>query len=272
MTQLFLIIIILFLLFLLYKKEKDSKQREEDLKAEKVAKFDELEKNYRILKKSMDKSNEFANQNIGEVMASRDLNKIFEQFRNQGLIEVYRIIDNILFLEDDVRQIDHLVICDYGVFMIETKNWKGDVFYNVTKEALENTDGEIFNRHIFNDKLDYQYKTFVIKSDTLGNVEVLDYGNPYNQVNKTVRIVYKKILEKFNKKIFINGIVYFNYKDNQSDYLFFDGSSSNSAVDGINQKENLVRYFKEKFANNKKMLNINEVNSIADYIEQDIIL
>lgn len=59
----------------------------------------------------------------GERVASFFLNKLDKS--------EYFVVNDITFkLEDKTVQIDHIVISQYGIFVIETKNWKGTVYGN----------------------------------------------------------------------------------------------------------------------------------------------
>ncbi|WP_231119827.1 nuclease-related domain-containing protein [Staphylococcus borealis] len=42
-----------------------------------------------------------------------------------------------------------MVICDYGIYIFETKYWEGDIYYNISKESLKGTKHELLNRYIF---------------------------------------------------------------------------------------------------------------------------
>lgn len=47
----------------------------------------------------------------------------------------YKVINNVVLKSGEITtQIDHLVISDYGIFVIETKNYKGWIFGNENSE------------------------------------------------------------------------------------------------------------------------------------------
>ncbi|EGQ0325415.1 TPA: NERD domain-containing protein [Staphylococcus pseudintermedius] len=261
-----------------YEKKLEQKETEVDThiqtlesyqlsKGEIETDFKQLEKDYIQLKETLNKHKIFSN-NIGEVMASRDLSHIFESYKSRGIVNQYHIIDNILFSDENVRQIDHVVVCDYGIFMIETKTWKGDIFYNTNKEALQGTAYRFLEKYLFNDKFEKAYKTFVLKSDKDGKFEVLDYGNPYQQVRQSIYKVY----HYFNKKYYVNGLVYFNYKAEADHYIFFDGSEENNPIKAVNQIEHLVAYFDDKIKNSKKYMNADDINAVATKLKENMML
>ena len=84
-----------------------------------------------------------SNKNMGEIKASKELQEIFEQLQEEVDIDHFVKFDN-LFLYDlkEPRQIDHMIICDYGIYIFETKYWEGDIYYNISKESLKGTKHE----------------------------------------------------------------------------------------------------------------------------------
>ncbi|UBH16587.1 nuclease-related domain-containing protein [Macrococcus armenti] len=222
----------------------------------------QLEEKYIQLKEVVNKHKTFS-VNIGEVMASRDLVYIFESYKDKGIISNYRIIDNILFNDDEVRQIDHLVVCDYGIYMIETKTWKGDVFYNANKTSLDNTEYKFLARY-----MKKEYNTFVIKAGENNNFQVVYYGSPYTQVKQSIY----KIYNYFDKKYFVNGLVYFNYKPKNEEFIFFDGSSKDNPIKAVNQMDELISYFDSKIKNGNKCIKSEEIIEVASKLENYIIV
>ena len=57
----------------------------------------------------------------GELVASYFLNKLDKS-------EYYIINNIILKIGDRTTQIDHIVVSPYGIFVIETKDWKGKIY------------------------------------------------------------------------------------------------------------------------------------------------
>lgn len=56
----------------------------------------------------------------------RQVNRMLKELPMEG----YRVLANLLIPNgrDGLTQIDHVVVCRFGVFVIETKNWEGWVF------------------------------------------------------------------------------------------------------------------------------------------------
>lgn len=208
-------------------------------------KYEDVCKENQNLKESY-RSGHIFDKNIGEIKAAKELQEIFEQLKEEVNLNYFIKFDN-LFLYDlnEPRQIDHMVICDYGIYIFETKYWEGDIYYNISKESLRGTKHKLLNRYIFYKQDENEYQTFVLKLNENGEITYQNNGNPYKQIYKTM-----KILNDFlDKKYFINSIIYFNYHNDK--YHFIDGSDKNNGIIGVNQKENLYNVLKNRMKNFK---------------------
>ncbi|MCO6290570.1 NERD domain-containing protein [Staphylococcus epidermidis] len=220
-----------------------SKNQNKDLSArynKLTQKYEDVCKENQTLKESY-RSGHIFDKNIGEIKAANELQEIFEQLKEEVHLNYFIKFDN-LFLYDlkEPRQIDHMVICDYGIYIFETKYWEGDIYYNISKESLKGTKHELLNRYIFYKQDENEHQTFVLKLNENGKIEYHNNGNPYKQIYKTM-----KILNDFlDKQYFINSIIYFNYHNDK--YHFIDGSDKNNGIIGVNQKENLYNVLKSR--------------------------
>lgn len=208
-------------------------------------KYEDVCKENQNLKESY-RSGHIFDKNIGEIKAAKELQEIFEQLKEEVNLNYFIKFDN-LFLYDlnEPRQIDHMVICDYGIYIFETKYWEGDIYYNISKESLRGTKHKLLNRYIFYKQDENEHQTFVLKLNENGEITYQNNGNPYKQIYKTM-----KILNDFlDKKYFINSIIYFNYHNDK--YHFIDGSDKNNEIIGVNQKENLYNVLKNRMKNFK---------------------
>ncbi|MDW4543298.1 nuclease-related domain-containing protein [Staphylococcus saprophyticus] len=205
-----------------------------------------------------------SNKNMGEIKASKELQEIFEQLQEEVDIDHFVKFDN-LFLYDlkEPRQIDHMVICDYGIYIFETKYWEGDIYYNISKESLKGTKHELLNRYIFYKQDENEHQTFVLKLNENGEIEYRNHGNPYKQIYKTM----KKLSAFLNKQYFINSIIYFNYHNDK--YHFVDGSDKTNGIIGVNQKENLYDLLKNRMKNFKfEKLNEQQIKYLKQKFEK----
>ncbi|MCU5746510.1 NERD domain-containing protein [Staphylococcus sp. SQ8-PEA] len=246
------IILLLFSMILfclvsyIYKKNNDSmklKKQNVDLSN----RYDKLNQKYNDvcrenenLKESYH-SGHLYDKNKGEVKASKELQEVFEKLKEEVNISNFVKLDN-LFLYDlkEPRQIDHMVICDFGIYIFETKYWEGDIYYNISKESLKGTKYELLNRYIFYKQDENEYQTFVLKLNENGQIEYRNNGNPYKQIFKTMKI----LSDLLDNQYFINSIIYFNYHNDK--YHFIDGSTKNNGIVGVNQQENLYNLLKNR--------------------------
>lgn len=242
------------------------KNQNKDLSArynELSQKYEDVCRENKNLKESYHLSS-VSNKNMGEIKASKELQEIFEQLQEEVDIDHFVKFDN-LFLYDlkEPRQIDHMVICDYGIYIFETKYWEGDIYYNISKESLKGTKHELLNRYIFYKQDENEHQTFVLKLNENGEIEYRNHGNPYKQIYKTM----KKLSAFLNKEYFINSIIYFNYHNDK--YHFVDGSDKSNGIIGVNQKENLYDLLKNRMKNFKfEKLNEQQIKYLKQKFEK----
>lgn len=230
-----------------YKKENDNL----------ISNNNRLRKELNIIKNS--------NVNVGEKMAALQIEGILNNLLENNVIDFKYSFNNIIIFDgEEPRQIDHLVICNKGCYIIETKNWKGDIFYNVNEKSLRDKGYGVFARYIFNDKTQNTHKTFVIRTSENGSIDYQDYGHPFKQVMKTTMVLHNKIKELLGRSVFVNGIVYFNYDSNQK-YDFVDGTKGEkSKVSVANQMDGLEDVFL-KHIESKESGNITQ-KAAEDYV------
>ncbi|SUM84967.1 nuclease-related domain-containing protein [Staphylococcus saprophyticus] len=244
----------------------NEKNQNKDLSArynELSQKYEDVCRENKNLKESYRLSS-VSNKNMGEIKASKELQEIFEQLQEEVDIDHFVKFDN-LFLYDlkEPRQIDHMVICDYGIYIFETKYWEGDIYYNISKESLKGTKHELLNRYIFYKQDENEHQTFVLKLNENGEIEYRNHGNPYKQIYKTM----KKLSAFLNKEYFINSIIYFNYHNDK--YHFVDGSDKSNGIIGVNQKENLYDLLKNRMKNFKfEKLNEKQIKYLKQKFEK----
>ncbi|MEB7038677.1 nuclease-related domain-containing protein [Staphylococcus gallinarum] len=151
--------------------------------------------------------------NIGEQITSNHLQEIFCEFKNDKIIEHYAIYNNILIEDEDkIRQIDHFVICNNGIFIIETKHWKGDIYFNFNKDNLKDYHLEGLKKYLFTIN-DDNYITFILSNEN-NEFAFKKFGHPFDQVNKT-----RKFANEIIGAQFIEMIIYFNHKGNGQLYV-----------------------------------------------------
>lgn len=179
-------------------------------------------------------------------------------YRKRTVIWPFYFYTIIRTLSEYERQIDHVVICDYGIYVIETKHWQGDIFYNVAKEDISNGKNAFLIRYFFEENPDKR-QTFVIKKDENVGLAAKRYGDPIKQLWGCISLV-RKVL---NTDIFINGIVYFNHNSNKEDN-FLNGTKHEKGLIAVTNKDELQIKIKERIKKSgHKRLNEEEINQLS---------
>lgn len=207
-------------------------------------------------------------QNKGEILATRDLNEILDKLKEDSEIQNYFIFNNIIIQwENNPRQLDHAIICNKGIFLVETKHWSGDIFHNINSNTLDNTKYEFLKDYVFQDNKSY-YKTFVLKKDDV--ITYKDYSNngqkeyPYQQIKNSTMTLYKCLKEELEKQstslkaVFVNGFIYFNHNNKR---ICLDGTEDNRFI-ALQSKDEIYEYMKCK----REIYNKKDVDLIADLI------
>lgn len=160
--------------------------------------------------------------NIGEINATNELNKI----------KKYKIIMNNLYIpwgDGNTSEIDILLICEYGLYVIESKNYSYWIFGN-------EKDSTWIQQH-------FNYKW--------------NFANPIIQNNHHILSLRNILSEKFDKVKYINSVIVFS--DNCTlKYLKYDKNNTT-----ILKCEDLYNYMHMDMNNKNKILSINEINQIA---------
>ncbi|MGI2268691.1 nuclease-related domain-containing protein [Staphylococcus cohnii] len=179
--------------------------------------------------------------NFGEQITSNHLQEIFWEFKNNKIIEHYAIYNNVLIEDrDNIRQIDHFVICTNGLFIIETKHWKGDIYFNFNKDNLEEFHLDGLKRYLFPPNGD-QYITFILTNEN-NEFAFKKFGHPFDQVNKT-----REFANKIFDAKFIEMIIYFNHKGDGKLYV----GNPNKFVATPSSKAELKQTMHDKITKNK---------------------
>ncbi len=202
--------------------------------------------------------------NRGEQITSQQLKEIMAKLKKDSIIFMYRLYNDLVIydsINDKNRQIDHLAITNRGIFMIESKYWKGDIYYNFSGDDLEKFNISGLEKYIY-DSENKSYKTFILDS----NDEVLHfntYGHPYTQAMNSATFLQKTL-----DLPFINPIIYFNY---QGDYNVYIGNED-KYVGCVHNKDMLLNFIKSKITSpkNKKNMDDLEFNKYCDIIENHI--
>ncbi|MBC1502439.1 hypothetical protein HCJ07_05290 [Listeria booriae] len=200
------------------KKNSEIAQQEELIHAYKE-KLHEKELKIDFLSKSK--------KNQGEMFAYRDLQTLQSELIRANIIksaDEFVIHSNLMFIasnmgQEYVHQIDHLVVASWGIFMLETKYWRGVIFNECTKKDVQPEHYKILFPN------DNKIKTFTITNDTNGiSRNVFDTKSPCTQVRTTSLKLHEHLLVHLEKKLYIKALVNYNYKRDQNNFVV-DGSN-----------------------------------------------
>ena len=75
----------------------------------------------------------------GEVKVEKWLVEILNELKKKELIKRYDVLNNIVFTDTYgvfKVQLDHVVLTDKGIFLIETKAWSGDIYFESSVDEL----------------------------------------------------------------------------------------------------------------------------------------
>ena len=223
------------------------------------------------------KSLEQFSRNRGEVLTHKILTALKANLIHQGKIKEDEmiILGNIFVpytFNDEVRtrQIDHLILTTTGIYIIETKYWRGRILYGLTTEKAK--DFAFLLNSLFPNIQKDQEQTLVFVKNQNNDVEesklemkVLTYDNPGKQVRRTA-IALKDYLEKHNEKFnFVTSILYFGYPSDEENNVTDYSLKSNPKC--FSNKENLCAYFEKQINERKSKYTSSDLIEIKKVIE-----
>lgn len=215
-------------------------------------------------------------RNFGEINTHKILTDLKNELVSKGIIKSFEMIimPNVFIpLENNsgvvtTRQIDHLILTTKGIFIIETKFWKGTILYGLSKEKAKDfsfiLDGLYPNIKISDEKTIVFNKSRDNDNDEQNKKElkVVSYEDPANQV-RTTALHLNKLLKKYDENIFITPIIYFGYNEKH-----FINYSRNSNPIVFDNKELLYNFFFTKFSEcNIKNFNSQQLDKIESIIK-----
>ncbi|MEH6891979.1 nuclease-related domain-containing protein [Bacillus sp. JJ864] len=228
--------------------------------------------------------------NAGEIITHQLLKELKKELVEQKIIspsEMY-IMPNIFVPypfngELRTRQIDHLVLLPTGVYVIETKYWRGKIVHGLTTQTA-NPFSFIIDAmsKTKQDREKEQTLVFVPSSTKDENgiesttIQVRSYGEPTTKAKRTTKILYDYLTSRHGKKIsFIKPIVYFGYTPNANTIDGIIDLSPDTTVPRLNGSNQLKQFFKDELSStNKRFYNpvdLEEVNLILENINYRLI-
>ncbi|MGE7022010.1 nuclease-related domain-containing protein [Solibacillus cecembensis] len=216
-------------------------------------------------------------RNRGEIITHKILVDLkSELVKNQEIQPEDMIIMGNVFIpfitkdkELMTRQIDHLILCQSGIYVIETKFWKGKILHGISKKNAG--DMSIVFNNIFYDNPEDKEETIIFEplkknDDNIREFKVVSYDNPVKQVRGTAGKLNEYINLKLNINKGVSSIVYFGYPIDTKNFVENYSSKTSkydkyAALICINSKDlrtNVINLV----SGNEKKFNMDELKKI----------
>ncbi|MGM0866694.1 MAG: nuclease-related domain-containing protein [Bacillota bacterium] len=203
---------------------------------------------------------------------------IRKNYRNQGEIITHQMLENFksdlisnqiispdemiimpnIFIPEingNSRQIDHLVLLSTGIYVVETRNWKGHIVMGLTRE-----DSRKFS--FLADLLDSEKEeSLIFDKDESGALTLKTYENPISQVQQTA-VILSNYLKSQDIETWVNILVFFNHDEKE-----LHDWSDNSIVKRFTNSEQLQQFFINELTSQKRIYGAFQLNNIKHLIE-----
>ncbi|TCP22685.1 nuclease-like protein [Scopulibacillus darangshiensis] len=196
-----------------------------------------------------------------EILGSSDLHilpNVFIPYKEKGLIKT--------------RQIDHLVILPTGIYVIETKYWRGKVVHGLNRKNAGDlsfiTDMMASEHDDFATDQTLIFVPFKDDESEQSSIRIKSYGDPAKQVKHTSYRLKQFLSEECHIDTYVTPIVYFGYPK----------ESRNGALQGVidlSDDKQVKRFVNEKgltdfFANEcskKAVFSTEDIGAIKETLE-----
>ena len=204
--------------------------------------------------------------------------EIRKNYRNQGEIITHQILENFkadliskkiippdemiimpnIFIPEgngNTRQIDHLILLSTGLYVIETKDWKGHIVLGLTRMGSHKFSflAELVDRE--------KEKSIVFDRDESGALTVNTYENPICQIQQSA-VILSNYLEGKDITTWINTLLFFN--DDEKEVHDW---SDHSIVKRITNKDQLQQFFINEITSKNRIYGAFQLNNIKHIIE-----
>lgn len=199
-------------------------------------------------------------RNQGEIITHQILENFKSDLISKRIVspDEMIIMPNIYILDENgkTRQIDHLVLLPTGIYVIETKHWKGHIVMGLTRK-------ESHKFSFLADLLDSEKEeTLIFDKGDSGALTVKTYENPISEVQQTA-VILSTYLQSQDIKTWINTLVFFNYEKKE-----IHDWSDNSIVKRFTNKEQLQHFFINELTSQKRIYGAFQLKNIKHLIER----
>jgi hypothetical protein len=271
----------------LKEKEAAFNQHLEDIIVERELVYNEsVEKVTEEFEKDRLKFNDYIrnlekySRNKGEIITHRVLTELKTSMVSRGVLaESEMIIMGNVFIplpsvNDTIktRKMDHLVLLPQGIYLIETKYWRGKIIHGVSKEQLEDLAyyfDSLFVEHKGKEQTIVFYdnsQDSVKEHEQEKNIKVASYENPAYQTLESAERLEDFLMNYSPKFNTVKPILYYGYHsyngDEPQDY------SRMTEVEVCTSREKLENYFEEKIKSKEVKFDKKDLQYIKDTLEK----
>ncbi len=280
-----LMVIILLLLLVINKKTKGFEAALDELEAEAAISMDKVENEFKSKEKELKKTIkdeyevkigsfkeyvsmvEKISRTSSEVKTHKILTDLKEKLVAAGTVKSpeMAVMSNVFLSlknadeEMHTTKIDHLVLMRTGVYLIDTKEFDGNILYGATKEKAK--EYSVILDNLFASDETETEKTIVIRKNSGGQagVSVTSIDNPAEQVMDAVDTM-NQLLENRPKEVVPifyfdhHGNKFINYSEGESPFVF-------------DNKETLSEFFVKQLEEGEKRYTEDDLVRIKNKIE-----
>ncbi|TLG72534.1 nuclease-related domain-containing protein [Culicoidibacter larvae] len=210
-------ITLIVLSLLLYKSSKERKNIEERITKHYENELSAQQLFYQQQREEFTNYMRKVNTNQAELKAHK---RLYTEYHNNTNYDYIKVLTNVLIPKDDYfRQIDHLIISNNKIIVIENKNWRGTNLIGVQENTqhwgilvdtlCKNHDFKLPEKK-HSSKLGY---VFNIKKNEYAkheSISIQTYDDPFEQVRTTSKDLKELIEQTLKEKVLIHNIVYFS--------------------------------------------------------------
>ncbi|WJD83538.1 nuclease-related domain-containing protein [Priestia megaterium] len=208
-------------------------------------------------------------RNRGEIITQIVLEDMKKEFLKDGKIKENEmfILPNLFIPNQgnprklEIRQIDHLLLLKTGLYIIETKHWKGTILFGATEKSLHNENlnlSFIYNMMTDSKKNEDNEQTFIFKSEktkSIGEesrqIVIQNYGHPTKQVRGAAKTLKEFLNEKLSFNVdYVKGLVYFNYESGGHNRLINHSKNDKNEKVVFDNKTQLKKFFNDTLIGN----------------------
>ncbi|MFC7394368.1 nuclease-related domain-containing protein [Scopulibacillus cellulosilyticus] len=252
------------------QKEFDYKQQLQDMEENYYGQINELNRSIDALQQHVIDLQMYS-RNSGEIETHQILEGLKQQLIKEGKLtssEMF-ILPNLFIPYTTetglmkTRQIDHLILLPAGLFIVETKFWRGKIIHGLNRN---NAGMFSFINDMMGSKDSHEDQTLVFV-ETKNNdepdtpmVQIKSYGDPAKQAKRSAQILSQYLLERLEHKMYATPIVYFGYESVK------DEAYNQGVLDLSNDGDSY------RFTNKKDLCGFirNQLNHAPIYSEDDL--